>query len=165
MRTSTMQRGGRLALVALVLACATPATAEPLSSTDQELALRFQAEMQRLQSFGPQAAEYAKELQKQYDAYRRDAQVKEAVRQETQERINQAREAFDRYYQQLVAEGQAEGAERMKKLFEISLMGAPLAVAEPAAAAPASAPDTTQAAPPLTPQAPALPRTAPTLPR
>ena len=83
--------------------------------------------MRQLQTMGPGAKEYAKELRKQYDAYRHDARQHEVVLQQTRERIAQAREAFNQYYQQLVAEGQAEGAERMKTLFEISLMGAPVA--------------------------------------
>ena len=103
--------------------------AQPIAggASDQELDLRYQTEMRQLKTMGPGAKEYAKELQKQYDAYRHDAKQHEVVLQQTRERIVQAREAFNQYYQQLVSEGQAEGAERMKTLFEISLMGAPVA--------------------------------------
>ena len=112
----------------IVAGCALPAqAAQPVSGAfDKELDLRYQTEMRQLKVMGPGAKEYAKELQKQYDAYRHDAKQHEVILQQTRERIAQAREAFNQYYQQLVSEGQAEGAERMKTLFEISLMGAPV---------------------------------------
>ena len=142
MNADTWHGSLMIGLIVCLTAGALPACAQtPSSATDREVTLRFQAEMQRLKAFGPQATEYGKELQKQYDAYMRNATARAAVVRETQERIVQAREAFDRYYQQLVAEGDVEGAERMKKLFEISLLGIPVAnLASPAGSATSAGP-------------------------
>ncbi len=126
-------------LIACLAAGTLPAHAQmPDGIVDQEVALRFQAEMQRLRALGPQATEYVRELQKQYDAYTHNAKARQTVIRETMERMARAREAFNRYYQGLVAEGNAEDAERMKKLFEISLQGVPLTTASTAAAPPAA---------------------------
>ena len=129
-------------MVAGTMAMALPAAAQMLSaSAEKELDVRFQLEMQRLKTMGPGATEDAKELQKQYDAYHRDAKVREAIVHETEDRIVQAREAFNQYYNQLVTEGDRAGADRMRQLFEISLTGVPVNADAPTEhAGPAPAP-------------------------
>lgn len=116
----------RTLLVAVMTAVAAPAWAQQQAvpqALDPELLTRCEVEIRRMQARGQQ--EFAAELQKQLDLYFKDAIVHAAVRQETAERIAQARAAFNAYYQQLVVEGQQAGADRMRKLFEISLTGAP----------------------------------------
>lgn len=157
MMRATARMRCHLLTLAVAAGLAWPAQAQPpAGDVDRgELAVRFEAEMQRLKAMGPAAEDFANELQKQYDAYVHDAKAHEDVLRETQARIAQAREAFDRYYQQLIAEGQTEGAERMKKLFEISLMGAPMAAAP--------TPTTTNGSPAAPTPQPMAPPAAPAL--
>ena len=107
------------------LAGALPAWAQPAAqvSPNPKVLARCAVEVRRLQAHGQQ--EMAAELQRQLDLFQRDPSVHQAVLEETAARLTQARTAFERYYARLVAEGQREGAERMRRLFEISLTGAP----------------------------------------
>ncbi len=108
----------------VVLAAPLSALAQEAGTLDPELVTRCQLEIKKLKARGMNEA--AQEMQRQFDAFANNPKVHEQVIQETRQRLTQAREAFNKYYQQLVAEGETEGAERMKKLFEISLTGAPL---------------------------------------
>lgn len=125
-----MKRRQRSHITLMVLAalsaapCGWAQQAAPMS-LDPELLTRCEIEIRRMKARGQK--EFAAELQKQLDLYVKDPVVHAAVHQETTERITQARAAFNQYYDQLVAEGQTEGAERMRQLFEISLTGAPVA--------------------------------------
>ena len=116
----------RMMLIAGMAAAAAPAWAAAAAQAplNPELLARCEVEIRRMKAHGQK--EFAAELQKQWDLYVNDPAVHEAVQKETGERITQAREAFNRYYNQLVAEGQKEGADRMRQLFEISLTGAPV---------------------------------------
>lgn len=131
----------RTLLAAVMTAAAAPAWAQQAvqQPLDPELLTRYEVELRRMQAHGQK--EYAKELEKQWALYVNDPAVHTAVHQETAERIAEARAAFNQYYNQLVAEGQQEGADRMRQLFEISLTGAPVnAGAEVERAGPAPAP-------------------------
>ena len=114
----------------VVLAAPLPALAQEAGTLDPELTTRCRIEVKRLKARGMDEA--AKELQHQFDLYAKDAKTRQAVIDETAKRIQNAREAFKTYYQQLIAEGQPEGAERMRQLFEISIKGAPLTASAPA---------------------------------
>ena len=119
----------RSIVVALLVVLAAPcaALAQEAGTLDPELVSRCQFEIKKLKARGMDEA--AQELQRQFDAFAKNPKTREAVLKETSRRLTDAREAFNKYYQQLLAEGEKESAERMRQIFEISLRGAPLPTA------------------------------------
>ena len=116
-----------LAVIIGLLAPLPAALAQEAGTLDPELVSRCQFEIKKLKARGMDEA--AQELQRQFDAFAKNPKTREAVLKETSQRLTDAREAFSKYYQQLLAEGEQESAERMRQIFEISLRGAPLPTA------------------------------------